>query len=99
MDYQAKHAGDKLGDAGKDLNDTLRLLHELTDHTPLNRVVDTQINKVNQARGKTKESSSYVTRDLIEKEGRDADAVLEDELGIRNLGDRTIIPEQQAGPV
>ncbi len=47
MDYQEKHINDGAGAAGRDLNDSLRLLHELTKGTEMNAVVQTQIDKVN----------------------------------------------------
>ncbi|MCR4724704.1 MAG: hypothetical protein K5772_04605 [Clostridia bacterium] len=80
VDYQDRHAGDKLAEPGKDLNDSLRLLHELTNGTALNGIVDTQIDKVNKARNYKEGDYSFVTHDYIAKEGREADKQLEREV-------------------
>lgn len=74
MEYQEKHmAEDTMGDKGRDMNDTLRVLHELTAGTKLNDVVQTQIDKVNSVRNVVPEQKNYLTKDFIAKEGVDAE--------------------------
>ena len=82
MEYQGKHMKDGSGPMGKDMNDTLRVLHELTVGTPLNSIVQTQIDKTNQTRGVDKTYGSFVTKDLIAKEGKEKLADFERRLGL-----------------
>ena len=70
MDYQSKHINDKTGQNGKDLNDTLRLMHELTVGTPLSGVTQTQIDKVNASRNRQPGDRSYLTMEFIGAEGQ-----------------------------
>ena len=70
MDYQSKHINDKIGQNGKDLNDTLRLMHELTAGTPLSGVTQTQIDKVNAARNKPVGDKSHLTMEFLGAEGQ-----------------------------
>jgi hypothetical protein len=85
VEYQDKHMNDKIGPAGKDMNDTLRLLHELTGGTELNGIVKTQIDKVNNARGLKEGDRAYVTHGFIAKEGREAEAQLQKEIDGNDL--------------
>ena len=82
MEYQGKHMKDGTGPMGKDMNDTLRVLHELTVGTPLNSIVQTQIDKTNQTRGVNQTDGSFVTKDLIAKEGKEKLADFERRLGL-----------------
>ena len=72
--YQEKHMGDGHGPMGKDMNDTLRVLHEITNGTPLHGMVETQIEKTNAARGVQPGFGPYVTMERLAKEGLEAEA-------------------------
>ena len=94
MDYQEKHINDGAGAKGKNLNDSLRLLHELTKGTEMNGVVQTQIDKVNQARSRMG-SDRVLTQEFIGQEGRDAEAK---EAAAKNLAAANEEKKEQ-GPV
>ncbi len=73
LDYQDRHAADKLSSRGAVMNDTMRLLHEMTKGTYLDSLVEHQIGKVNEAR-QAKEfmgKSQFLTTDYIAQEGRE----------------------------
>ncbi|MBR3296828.1 MAG: hypothetical protein IKI65_03195 [Firmicutes bacterium] len=89
VDYQNKHAADHLGEEGKDLSDSMRLLHELTKGRYINRLVDKQMDMINGVRNFKPEHPSYLTRKLIEKEGLDAEKQAKIDLGIEE-------PEKEA---
>ena len=89
VDYQNKHAADHLGEEGKDLSDSMRLLHELTKGRYINRLVDKQMDMINGVRNFKPEHPYYLTRKLIEKEGLDAEKQAKIDLGIEE-------PEKEA---
>ena len=99
MRYQDKHMTDNMGDMGRDMNDTLRLLHELTNHSPLNSIVQTQIDKTNKARNVHEGRGMPLTYDRIAQEGREWDAALNDEVGINKKGDIAIDLGHVSGPI
>lgn len=69
VDYQNKHVLDSEGDKANDLNDTMRLLHELTKGRYINHIVDDQMKMINEMRGVKPGDPSYMSRELIEAEG------------------------------
>ncbi len=73
LDYQDKHIGDKLSSKGAAINDSMRLLNELTKGSHLEALVDHQIEKVNAARNSDPSmgKSQYLTTEHIAQEGRD----------------------------
>jgi hypothetical protein len=96
MDYQEKHINDGIGPQGKDLNDSLRLLHELTKGTEMNGVVQTQIDKVNQARNLQEGNRGFLTKEFIGQEGREAEAAAKKEIGNNDLN-KEMGPVRQPG--
>ena len=99
MRYQDKHMTDNMGDMGRDMNNTLRLLHEITNHSPLNSIVQTQIDKTNKARNVNENRGMPLTYDMIAEEGREMDAALNDELGINKKGDIAMDFGHVNGPI
>lgn len=57
-------------------------LDEMEVGTPLNSIVQTQIDKTNQTRGVNQTNGSFVTKDLIAKEGKEKLADYERRLGL-----------------
>lgn len=57
-------------------------LDEMEVGTPLNSIVQTQIDKTNQTRGVNQTNGSFVTKDLIAKEGKEKLADFEKRLGL-----------------
>lgn len=92
--YQNKHAADGNGPLGKDLSDTMRLLHELTKDRYINRIVDSQMKMVNDARKYEPDHPSYMNRKLIEAEGIAEEKRVAKELGIDMGGDEKGEPEK-----
>ena len=69
MEYQDANA-DKLGQTAKNVNDTMRLMNELTRGTAFQReLINTQMNKINQARQFPPDHSNYMTFNKIDREG------------------------------
>ena len=99
MKYQDKHMTDGMGPMGKDMNDTLRVLHELTDGTPLNGIVQTQIDKTNKARSLEKADRAFVTYDLIAKEGKEKLADFERRLGLNTEHNDAVDYGHVSGPI
>ena len=99
MAYQEKHMKDNMGDMGRDMNDTLRLLHELTNGTPLNNVVQTQIDRTNSARNVHEGRGYPVTRELIAKEGIDKETELDKQVGFWDELDKGMDLGHVNGPI
>ena len=57
-------------------------LDEMEVGTSLNSIVQTQIDKTNQTRGVNQTTGSFVTKDLIAKEGKEKLADFEKRLGL-----------------
>ena len=57
-------------------------LDEMEVGTSLNSIVQTQIDKTNQTRGVNQTNGSFVTKDLIAKEGKEKLADFEKRLGL-----------------
>jgi len=89
--YQDAHASDNATHMGKDLNDTVRLMHELTKGSPyLNTLVDKQIDKINESRGATPNGPNYLTKEFIAKEGIENEKKAEQELGIGKQNEEVV---------
>lgn len=69
MEYQDANAG-KLGQTARNVNDTMKLMNELTRGTAFQReLINTQMNKINEARQFPPDNPSYMTFNKIDREG------------------------------
>ena len=72
IEYQNKNASANTVDSpAKNVDDTLRLFYETTKGTYLQSVVESQMKKINAARGFSPEHPRYLTINRIAKEGRE----------------------------
>ena len=70
-DYQDKYAHVTDSKTEENVNDTLKLLYEMTAKRSIGSIVETQIDKINKSRGIRKGEKGYLTKDIISAEGKD----------------------------
>ena len=70
--YQDKYAGDAMEPDGKNLNDTVRLLYEMTKGRSIGSLVQPQIDNINAQRGFEPGAKQHITKEFIAQEGIDA---------------------------
>ncbi len=99
MTYQEKHAGDRLGSKGRDLNDTVSLMYELTKGRYVGGIVNTQMDKINKARGYDETHSNFLTEELIGREGRQEEKRIREDLGIDKKADQSSVDGLEDDPL
>ena len=70
-DYQDKYAHVTDSKTEENVNDTVKLLYEMTAERSIGSIVQTQIDKINKRRGIQKGENGYLTKDIISAEGKE----------------------------
>ena len=82
LEYQDEHLDDKTGPHAQRVNDSMRLLNDMTKGTGLEEYLDRQISRVNEARGLKPGDPGFIKKSDFVEEAQEIDGPEESEDGL-----------------